>query len=683
MWISRIELNNFKSYQYQAFEFPQPHEGKNIVLIGGMNGYGKTTILEGVYLGLFGKDAIHHLGRAGLKGDIGYRTFLERALHGHALRTSRDTMSVSVQINTTENDGFQIIRKWFFSRAGDWTDEEVLIYEVRNGIKDKAIEADHIEELLDQRFIPAHIAPFFFFDGEEVKKLADQSRVEQITQGIEGLLGVVLLRKLEKRLQQYQANRSQGVAAVDEHKHRELLDTLTTHEEEHSKLEQRKQELDREVDTLKSQRTDLMNRIMAMGGGGGDVANARDIVTQQTMAEQELKEVHDQLESVLSVKLPFHLVAPGLMQKFTKQLREEIERQKWDVRKSSLEPEKHKFLSRFFDTPEPPIDPALSATQEGALRCRLEVAWESLFYPPPAGCADTIVHSYLSAEKRQGALQSIEKLRVGAQDILGLMTRRDELQRKIRDLKNRYARIEGVDRDGTLTKLNAQLGIVSGSLDQKMKETGDAERQLTSLAANINQERAIYQREHEKFLNANPVKSVVAKAQRVVNLIHDLIPQLYALKIKHLAGAMTDVYKKLAHKKHVNKIEIDENGTARVMSHEGNEIVFDKSAGENQVFATALLAGLAKISGLDAPLIVDTPLGRLDSSHRNNILKYWIADKNRQVILLSQDKEIDRATYRSMHPAVAKTYLLEHQEIGNGVGKTTAVENAYFEEMVA
>ncbi|MCX7155578.1 MAG: hypothetical protein NTW45_03940 [Rhodocyclales bacterium] len=272
---------------------------------------------------------------------------------------------------------------------------------------------------------------------------------------------------------------------------------------------------------------------------------------------------------------------------------------------------------------------------------------------------------------------------VGAQDILGLMTKRDELQRKIRDLKNRYARIEGVDRDGTLAKLNAQLVTVSNTLDQKMKESGDAERQLTALSANINQERAVYQREHEKFLNANPVKSVVAKAQRVVNLIHDLIPQLYSLKIKHLGEAMTEVYKRLAHKKHVDKIDIDENGTARVLSHEGDEIVFDKSAGENQVFATALLAGLAKISGLEAPLIVDTPLGRLDSSHRNNILKYWVSDKNRQVILLSQDKEIDRATYGSMQGAVAKTYLLQHQEIGNGVGKTTAVENAYFQEIPA
>lgn len=68
MWISSIELTNFKSYAYQNFEFPEPSGNKNIVLIGGMNGYGKTTILEALYLGLYGKDSIAHLGRAGLKG---------------------------------------------------------------------------------------------------------------------------------------------------------------------------------------------------------------------------------------------------------------------------------------------------------------------------------------------------------------------------------------------------------------------------------------------------------------------------------------------------------------------------------------------------------------------------------------------------------------------------------------
>ncbi|MFN9807906.1 MAG: AAA family ATPase, partial [Betaproteobacteria bacterium] len=206
MWIAKVELFNFKSYQHQIFEFPQPKAGRNIVLVGGMNGYGKTSILEALYLGLYGKEAVEHLGRAGLKDDIGYRKFLERALHGTAIRTGRESMWVKIQVNQTKAEGFEVTRKWFFTRAGDWTGEdEVVIYPVRDGIRGRAVLAEKLPEMLDQRFIPVHIAPFFFFDGEEVKKLADQGRGHQIRSGIEGLLGVDLLRKLKKRLEEFQA----------------------------------------------------------------------------------------------------------------------------------------------------------------------------------------------------------------------------------------------------------------------------------------------------------------------------------------------------------------------------------------------------------------------------------------------------------------------------------------------
>ena len=298
----------------------------------------------------------------------------------------------------------------------------------------------------------------------------------------------------------------------------------------------------------------------------------------------------------------------------------------------------------------------------------------------PKGCADIVVHEYLGA-KRTALLQNMNGLRIGAQDVLGLVAKREALQKKIRELVSRYSKIEGHDRDGTLAKLNAELTTVNTTLDQRQKELGDLERQIAGLKGTIDQERALYAREHEKFVQANPVKSMVGCAEKVCNLIESLIPQLYALKVEQLAGAMTDVYKKLAHKKVVHRIEIDESGNTRVVSREGEEIPFDKSAGENQVFATALLAGLAEISGLDAPLVVDTPLGRLDSTHRANILKYWISNKKRQVILLSQDKEIDQDTFASMEPSVAMTYLLQHTEVGSGVGRTTAIENQYFEEL--
>lgn len=620
MWIAKIELFNFKSYQHQAFEFPQPRGGRNIVLIGGMNGYGKTSILEALYLGLYGKESVEHLGRAGLKDDVGYRKFLERALHGTAIRTGRDSMWVKVQINQTPAEGFELTRKWFFSRSGDWTGEdEVVIYEIRDGIRGRAVPAERLPELLDQRFIPAHVAPFFFFDGEEVKKLADQSRVDQIKSGLEGLLGVVLLRKLKKRLEEFQANRSNGLSVMDEQKHRELFETLSHHEREHEDAEKKHRDLDDHVKALQSQRTDLTNRMMQLGAGAGDVASVSDVVKQQADAETELKAVEDALDDVVATKLPFHLVAREVLEDLSKQVRAEIARESWDVRKKNLEPEKAKFIGTFYATKEPPLKPDLTPDQETALQARLNAAWESLFYPMPEGCAENIVHDYLGA-KRPSLIQAMDGLRMGAQDVLGLVAKREALQKKIRDLVNRYTKIEGVDRDGTLAKVNAELSGVNVTLDQKQRDLGDIERNLQGLKGSIDQERALYNREHEKFVQANPVKSMVGRAERVCSLINELIPQLYTVKVQQLAEAMTDVYKKLAHKNQVHRIDIDETGHTRILSKEGQEIPFDKSAGENQVFATALLAGLANISGLDAPLVVDTPLGRLDSTHRANML---------------------------------------------------------------
>lgn len=681
MWIAKIELFNFKSYQHQTFEFPQPRAGRNIVLIGGMNGYGKTSVLEALYLGLYGKEAVEHLGRAGLKDDVGYRKFVERALHGTAIRTGRDSMWVKIQINQSKAEGFEVTRKWFFSRSGDWTGEdEVVIYEVRDGIRGRALASDSLPELLDQRFIPAHVAPFFFFDGEEVKKLADQSRGDQIRTGIEGLLGVVLLRKLKKRLEEFQTNRSTGISVMDEQKHRELFEALTHHEREYEEAERKQHALDESVKSLQAQRTDLTNRMMQLGAGAGDVASVSDVVKQQADAETELKVTEDALDDLVASKLPFHLVARDLMEGLSKQVQEEIARDSWDARKRNLEPEKAKFIGTFYATTEPPLSPELTADQEAALQSRLNAAWESLFYPMPAGCAEVVVHEYLGS-KRAALLQAMNGLRMGAQDVLGLVAKRESLQKKIRELVNRYTKIEGVDRDGSLAKLNGELTAVNATLDQRQRELGDIERLMSGLKGTIDQERALYAREHEKFVQANPVKSMVGRAERVCNLINELIPQLYALKVEQLAEAMTGVYKKLAHKRQVNRIHIDESGKTTILSKEGEEIPFDKSAGENQVFATALLAGLADISGIDAPLVVDTPLGRLDSTHRANILKYWVSDKKRQVILLSQDKEIDRETYAAMEPNVGMTYLLQHAEIGSGVGRTTAIENDYFAEL--
>jgi DNA sulfur modification protein DndD len=145
---------------------------------------------------------------------------------------------------------------------------------------------------------------------------------------------------------------------------------------------------------------------------------------------------------------------------------------------------------------------------------------------------------------------------------------------------------------------------------------------------------------------------------------------------------MTRVYKQLAHKTQVSKIIISDDGSTKILSRNSQEITFDRSAGENQIFATALIAGLAEVSGVSAPLVVDTPLGRLDSLHRDNIFNFWTGTPNRQVILLSQDKEVDAATYQQIKDKVSCAYLLEHTDVGDGIGRTIAKPEKYFGDAI-
>ncbi len=258
------------------------------------------------------------------------------------------------------------------------------------------------------------------------------------------------------------------------------------------------------------------------------------------------------------------------------------------------------------------------------------------------------------------------------------MNEQNELTQQIEELGRRVSKLEGIDRDGTLTALKKELIGVQQKLDNLSEETRSIDRKIHSLTEQISKERALYERERRKLEDSSPARDIIRKSERVRAVIDKVVPELFPLKVKELARAMTTVYKSLAHKNQVSKIQIANDGSARVLGKSGKEISFDRSAGENQIFATALIAGLAKVSGVKAPMIVDTPLGRLDSKHRINILKFWTLEKNRQVILLSQDEEIDDEFYKQIKESVSKTYLLQYMDVGDGIGRSTAKEDDYF-----
>lgn len=685
MWISKLELVCFKSYQHQTFEFPMPEAGQNIVLIGGMNGFGKTSILEALYLGLYGRDAIIHLARAGLKTDdkTGYPTFLERAFNGEAKRDHGDTMMVRIVINKTKTKATNICRKWFFKSNGDWSREEEVIVrdEIRGVPGSPRVDGQsgfHFPELLDEVFVPAHVAPFFFFDGEEVKKLADQSRVEQIKQGLEGLLGVVLLRSLIERLKTYENTKRQEMVSVDEQRFHQLAKDLHDGESKLESLQNIHRGSDSEILRLRAEQQSLLERITASGGGGGDIANLKELLEEREQNRSKLRETQTALEDVLAGRLPFQLVPRKLTEQCAAQLEAEIKYFSWEAEKRSLEPRKIEFEKAFSAQTEPPLQPALTLEQIKSIQIRLEAAWAALFYPAPDDCAKTIVHDYLHESQIPKALEFLKNLSLGRKEIQDLLAAQHTLDQRNNDLSRKISRLDGIDRDGTLTTMKTELEAVTKCIDLLIDQGRDQDRSVIGLEAQVGNMRADYEREKGRLDDSSPVRALLEKSERVRRVIDEVIPALFPLKVRSLGKAMTEFYKQLAHKQQVDRIEITDSGATRILSATGTEIEFDRSAGENQIFATALIAGLAKVSGVKAPMVVDTPLGRLDSKHRDNILKFWTSDANRQVILLSQDEEIDFHFFKHIKANVAKTYLLVHEDVGQGIGRTTAKENQYF-----
>lgn len=674
MWISRIELTNFKSYAHQKFQFPKPHNGKNLILIGGINGYGKTTLLEAIYLCFYGKDASTHLARAGLH-DESYGKFLKKALHGKPSRFSQGYMEVLIEFKIDDDLGYQIGRKWHFKTAGDFQDEEVKVYPIRRGIKDSPCHSDELKGLLEDYVVPVHLAPFFFFDGEEVKKLADQDRKEWIQQGMESLFGVVLLRGLKKRLDEYQTYKRSGVSSIDESKIKELYEK---YDNELKQLEEAKQErliANEKRLNAQSLRDLIQQRLNTMGAGGGDIKRVENIIQEETETKDSLSKVNKQLESLLVDKLPFHLVRPHIISSLKEQLNAEVKRLEWEAEKKGLEPKKERFMDAFFSRfPYPSVSQKIKPQLEDCLN----FAWQSLFFPKPNGLADEIIHNYLEHRQRQRLDELFSKINISIGLIKSLLQNRLRLEREIHEFGNERIRLESQHNDGTLHQLLDELKTTQNDLDELNCKIGDLDRLITSLTSQVNDSYKTHQREHEKYIAASPAKSNVGKAGRVVKLIDELLPKLFSLKTQEISREVTDIFQKLSHKQQVAQIEVTERGESSLHSKEGNEITLDRSAGENQIFATAMIAGLAKTSGFHIPLIVDTPLGRLDIQHRDRILDYWLSDAERQVILLSHDAEITKDFFDALENRVAKTYLLKHEQLGHGIGKTVALENQYF-----
>jgi DNA sulfur modification protein DndD len=412
------------------------------------------------------------------------------------------------------------------------------------------------------------------------------------------------------------------------------------------------------------------------GFGAGTQAQMQELVEQRAEHQRELERCEDRLRELVADDLSLAITGHSLRRRTKVQLRKESVRDDWESGKIQGNKGLDRFLATFKDSAATIAPPLLEVQLEGVSE-RIRTSWEALWYPPPADCAEAVRHGYLQGGDRVRALEHLGQIdKMGSTQILQILDNISSRQSQLERVQGELSRTQGIGPE--LDTKRTSLREINDDLSKKNREAGalkDAEMALSAQVDNLNKEIA---RLTARMDQRQPENRRAAMALRVAAMIDELVEEAVPGQIDAVAAAMTSAHKQMAHKQDlVRTIEIDGECNLRLLSHKNRDLrELDLSAGEKQIFTQSLISAIASVSGRAFPLMIDTPLGRLDREHRLRVLSH-LAKRDGQVILLSTNTEVVDESLDVIQSHILKSFRIKHEQNGD-VGQSWVTEG-YFE----
>ncbi|MDW8315147.1 MAG: DNA sulfur modification protein DndD [Rhodovarius sp.] len=691
MILRGIELQNWKAFENARFHFPRPEAGRNVILIGAPNGYGKTSLFEAIALGLYGKDGLRLVLRAGAAADeerraFNYGEFLQRALNRRAAAAGRMTCRVTLRFEDERRVPIEVERAWFFTESGKLRSgqnaETVRIF-VGEERKVQAPPRSETEpdawyrEWIARTFLPADMATFFLFDGEMAAVYAERDMALQVRIGIEGLLGLVWFRRLGEALRDYASHKRQQVprglnAALIE----KLEAEIAVLNAEVQELEGRLGEIARELAAAEPERQALIR--VLMDHGGRTQADLEQITRDLADHRKELELAKERLAALVETDLPFALVGRDLSSRLSARLEAERRREQWLAAIEETRARLDAVLASI-DADLQRVSPPLATEQMVGVKEAFKRGIERFWNPPPEGSADSLRHFHAAGSVRGAIASRIEQgQRVAAQTLSDLVATIDEETLAVRRLRDalEQARLTGPEVEDKRVRLNE----IEARVRALEHEKGSKETLLRTKRSELSDKRAELGRQTELLDQSARPARLAKRAEELAAMLDALVEDALPLQAKEIAEAMTRAIQAMAHKKDLfRKVEITPEFEIKLLGPTGQNLrEVDLSAGEKQVFTQALFYAVAAVSRRAFPVLIDTPLGRLDEQHRLNVLRF-LAERDGQVFLISTDTEVVGPYLAAIRDRVAKAYRIENRREGE-IGRSWPVEGYFVGE---
>lgn len=643
MILNRLTLCNFRAYAgvHHVDLLPRIKYGatRPIILVGGLNGAGKTTLLMAVKLALHGRHAIG-VGTSKTR----YNQFIRECIHSPLVAAVRPS-DAFVELDFTygklgRHHRYIVRRNWRI--VGGEVQETLTLEE--EGSVDAVLSTTDCQGFLNE-LVPLSVSDLFFFDGEKIANLAEDDTGHALGEALTRLLGLDLVERLRGDLRVYilRGKAKTETGPVSE----QIEDMQRRYEERIEGLAERRTDLmaaEAKRDQLITERERLELRLAERGGDWARSRQARQV--EAAKVAEALRRDERDLRTELAGVYPLALAGEMLQRAL---------RASAAGLASFKERGENQMLLKFAS--------ALKSNLDRGAHTSIDFVLTKMLHPETGGSEGNAI-----PDLSERALGRMDRLLEHDVPAAKNRARRmiEALVEKRNELKHLTAEMERAPDQASLESEFSALASLNGSIVDASTDVAVLTRELRTEYSKAIQLARSLRNEHNARSAREQLNDPLRFAAGTRLLLKDFQEMSAGRKVGLLEREFVAAFRRLMEKGIVTDARVDPRRfTVTLLNGQGDEVRRSQlSAGEKQIYAIAMLEALARISGRRLPVIIDTPLGRLDSRHRANLVERYFPGASHQVILLSTDTELDSSFFRSLSRHVSHAYLILCDECG-------------------
>ncbi|SNS20408.1 DNA sulfur modification protein DndD [Anaerovirgula multivorans] len=635
MIINNITITNFGIYSGSNYYDFKVDKDKNIILINGKNGSGKTTLLNAIKLSLYGP---YFLGYQAYNDK--YFEYVHSKLNAFALNRENEDFSISICISFWEKGNlvpYTITRKWFLEK--EKLTEELVVTK-----NQKSLDLYGTHSFLNSihSSIPPLLFDVFFFDGEKIEKLFLLKNGSREIFGVfDTIFNLDLFKTLKLDLRKYL--KQKNIYSSLSEQERNYTDLISEHDHIIDAIENQ----EKVISLLTEETSSTGNKLSNLEAefqliGGLQEQESIEIQLKIDKLNKTKQNIANKNKMIISEYLPFLIIRETM-----RDLVQELENEK-TITEDILISNKLKDDSL--------VDHLANDQHYNVDRLKELLSSISDYFEKSV--TNTTIYNLANSDFYfiENLLTEIDTIEDAALDNYFKQIKKynDQLLELNKELE--------LSRSKEITEKMLEIKEINSAYIMQKERLVLEQEKLCSLQDQLATIKNEVEKIQQQIMDSKKDENVFNIISKIHKVIDEYTRQTTSIKLTQLEQYVTEIFKTLIRKDDfIQKIEIDKTtGQIYLINSLGMPMPEDNlSAGEKQIYILSLLWGMLQVSGRKIPLVFDTLLGRLDKSHKSNIVKNFLHTCGEQVIILATDSEIDDEYNDLLSPYVSQNYKID------------------------